>query len=41
MSVADYTGVLTGAGPPAEMAAAVADAADLARGEFSPPARTR
>jgi NAD(P)H dehydrogenase (quinone) len=34
MSVADYTGVLTGAGLPAEMAAAVADAAGLARGEF-------
>ena len=35
MSVADYTGVLTGAGLPAEMAAAVADAdAGLARGEL-------
>jgi NAD(P)H dehydrogenase (quinone) len=35
MSVADYTGVLIGAGLPAEMAAAVADAdAGLARGEL-------
>jgi NAD(P)H dehydrogenase (quinone) len=35
MSVADYTGVLTGAGLPTEMAAAVADAdAGLARGEL-------
>ena len=35
MSVADYTGVLTGAGLPPEMAAAVADAdAGLARGEL-------
>jgi NAD(P)H dehydrogenase (quinone) len=35
MSVADYTGVLTGAGLPSEMAAAVADAdAGLARGEL-------
>ena len=37
MSVADYTGVLTGAGLPAEMAAAVTDAdadAGLVRGEL-------
>jgi NAD(P)H dehydrogenase (quinone) len=35
MSVADYTGTLTGAGVPPEMAAAVADAeAGLARGEL-------
>ena len=35
MSVADYTGVLTGSGLPPETAAAVADAdADLARGEL-------
>ena len=35
MSVADYTGALTGAGLPAEMAAAAADAdAGLARGEW-------
>ena len=35
MSVADYAGILTGAGLPAEMAAAVADAdAGLARGEL-------
>jgi NAD(P)H dehydrogenase (quinone) len=35
MSVADYTGALTAAGLPPEMAAAVADAdAGLARGEL-------